>query len=193
MPTVSHEVTALLISASEGDRSAIDRLMPLVYDELRAIAHNHRRNEDNAETLSTTVLVHEAYLKLVDQTRVTWQNRSHFFAIASQAVRRIIIDHARQRLAQKRGGGWVRVPLDGLDGGAELSRDGAARFLALDEALERLGLVDARQARVVECRFFGGLTVGETAEALGISPATVKREWSMAKAWLHRELADEVT
>jgi len=187
--SASHEVTELLISVSGGDRSAIDRLMPMVYDELRAIAHNQRRDEYRVDTLNTTALVHEAYLKIVDQSRVSWQNRAHFFAIAAQAIRRIIVDYARQRQAQKRGGGWIRIPLDQLGTVEEPGADGVD-FLALDEALHRLETVDPRQSHIVECRFFGGLTIEETAEAVSVSPATVKREWSMAKAWLHKELEE---
>lgn len=164
------------------------RLLPLIYDELREIARRQRRREGQEHTLSTTALVHEAYIKLVDQTRVTWQNRAHFFAIASQSIRRIIIDHARHRLAQKRGGRWVRIPLDALDGEGSLSWQDAEEFVALDEALTRLAQLDQRQSKVVTYRFFGGLTVEETAEVLGLSQATVKREWSVAKAWLHREM-----
>lgn len=187
-PTDDAEITRLLHAASDGDGDAFDRLMPLVYDHLRAIARNQRRG-DGAFTINTTAMVHEAYIKLVDQRRATYQNRSQFFAIAATALRRIIVDHARSRLAQKRGGGWARVPLDMLGDGSQLTDDRAEHFVALDEALERLRELDPRQCDVVTYRFFGGLTIEETAEAVGISPATVKREWTMAKAWLHRELA----
>lgn len=182
------EVTRLLHDASGGNRDAFDQLLPLVYDELRAIAHGQRRTENEDLTLNTTALVHEAYIKLVDQTRVTWQNRAHFFAIASRAIRRIVIDHARDRLAAKRGGGAHHVSLDQLDQ-EPLGEERAEDLLALDDALSRLAAVDGRQSDVVQYRYFGGLTIEETATVLGISPASVKREWVMARAWLHRELA----
>lgn len=187
-PTEDAEITRLLHAASGGDGDAFDRLMPLVYDHLRAIARNQRR-DDGAFTINTTAMVHEAYIKLVDQKRATYQNRSQFFAIAATALRRIIVDHARSRLAQKRGGGWARVPLEMLGDGSVLTDDRAEHFVALDDALDRLRELDPRQCDVVTYRFFGGLTIEETADAVGISPATVKREWTMAKAWLHRELA----
>lgn len=181
------EVTRLLQEASGGDVQALDRLLPLVYDELRAIAHGQRRSEPAEFTLNTTALVHEAYLKLVDQTRVTWKNRAHFFAIASRSIRRIVIDHARERLAQKRGAGADHISIEQLE--SEPLGDGHPETLVgLDEALSRLARVDPRQGQVVTYRFFGGLTIEETAEVIGVSVATVKREWTMAKAWLHREL-----
>lgn len=187
MAISSTEVTQLLHEASGGNQQAFDRLLPMVYDELRAIAHGQRRSEPAEFTLSTTALVHEAYLKLVDQTRVDWKNRAHFFAIASRSIRRIVIDHARERLAQKRGAGVDHISIEQLEG--EPLDDGHPETLVgLDEALSRLARVDPRQGEVVTYRFFGGLTIEETAEVLGISVATVKREWAMAKAWLHREL-----
>jgi RNA polymerase sigma factor (TIGR02999 family) len=182
------DVTRLLHEASGGNQEAFDRLLPLVYDELRAIAHGQRRSEPAELTLNTTALVHEAYLKLVDQTRVTWRNRAHFFAIASRSIRRIVIDRARERLAQKRGGGAAHISIEQLDV-ESLGEEQADVLVGLDEALSRLAAVDPRQGEVVTYRFFGGLTIEETAEVLGVSPATVKREWAMAKAWLHRELS----
>ena len=181
------DVTRLLQEASGGNQEALDRLLPLVYDELRAIAHGQRRSEPAELTLNTTALVHEAYLKLVDQKRVTWQNRAHFFAIASRSIRRIVIDRARERLAQKRGGDAAHISIEELDA-EPLGEEQADVLVGLDEALSRLAAFDPRQGDVVTYRFFGGLTIDETAEVLGVSPATVKREWAMAKAWLHREL-----
>lgn len=160
--------------------------MPVVYSELRRIAGAHLARERSGQTLQVTVLVHEAYLKLVDQTRVQWQNRTHFFAVAARMMRRIVVDHARARGAHKRGGGATPVSLDETPGPA-VERD--AELLALDEALERLTAFDPRQGRIVELRYFGGLSIDEAAAALSLSPATVKREWSMAKAWLHKELS----
>lgn len=187
MAAPSTEVTRLLHQASGGNQQALDRLLPLVYDELRAIAHGQRRSEPAEFTLNTTALVHEAYLKLVDQTRVTWKNRAHFFAIASRSIRRIVIDHARERLAQKRGSGADHISIEQLE--AEPVGAGHPQTLVgLDDALSALARVDPRQGDIVTYRFFGGLTIDETAEVLGVSPATVKREWAMAKAWLHREL-----
>ncbi len=187
MANPPEDVTQLLQVASDGNKVALDRLVPLVHDELRAIAHNQRRREHDLQTLNTTALVHEAYLKLVDQKRVTWQNRAHFFAVAARSMRRIVIDHARERMAQKRGGGWARVDLEDL-GGPDVSDEKAPGLIALNDALERLAEVDPRQSDVVTLRFFGGLSVEEAGEVLGISKATVKREWAMARAWLHREM-----
>jgi RNA polymerase sigma-70 factor (ECF subfamily) len=165
----------------------LDDLMPLVYDELRQQAAGRLRREREGHTLQTTALIHEAYIKLIDQSDVRWQNRAHFFAIASQAMRRILIDHARTRQREKRGGANEDIPLDAfvLDvAGPEKSMD----LVALDEALTRLAGYDERQARIVELRYFGGLEIEETAEVLGVSPATVRRDWSFAKAWLKNEL-----
>ncbi len=184
------EITQLLRAASGGDGAAFDQLMPLIYDQLRVIARNQRRGEAS-ETLSTTAMVHEAYVKLVDQKRATYHNRSHFFAIAATALRRIIVDHARERLAKKRGGNWERIPLENLGDSSQLTDARAHQFVELDEVLDRLRLIDERQSAVVTYRFFGGLTIEETAEVLELSPATVKREWAMAKAWLHRELSTD--
>src|SRR5262245_31141702 len=180
------EVTKLLLAWNHGDQSAIERLMPLVYDELRRLAERHFRRERVGHTLQPTAVVHEAYFRLVDQTRVTWKNRGHFFAVASQAMRRILVDYARARAADKRGGGEVRVTLASAEASAEPS--GELDLLALDEALTRLKGLDGAQAQIVELRFFGGLSIEETAEALETSPSSVKREFRSAKAWLFREL-----
>jgi len=180
-------VTDLLILAGAGDREALDGALPLVYDELRELAHRQLRREADGHTLGTTALVHEAYLRLVDQTRSRWQDRAHFLAVAATAMRRILVDHARRQHAAKRGDGRRAVTLDdGVDG---LRAEGRPELLvALDEALVRLAALDGRQARVVECRFFGGLTEEETAAALDIGLRTAKRDWAKARAWLYQEL-----
>ena len=180
------EVTQLLIAWNAGDRSAVERLMPLVYAELREIAERQFRRERVGHTLQPTAVVHEAYFRLVDQTRVTWKNRGHFFAIAAQAMRRILIDHARAREAEKRGGKETQVSLDVGIASPEPVED--VDLLALDEALVRLKALDDGQARIVELRFFGGLSIEETAEAMETSPSSVKREFRSARAWLFREL-----
>jgi RNA polymerase sigma factor (TIGR02999 family) len=182
-------VTQLLIGWSKGDKEALDKLVPLVYDELRRQAARYLRHERVGHTLQTTALIHEAYLRLVDQKNVQWQNRAHFFGIAAQMMRRILVDHARTKKRAKRGGSDIRVSLSD----ANLKAQGQdLDIVALDEALERLAAIDEQQSRIVELKFFSGLTVEETAEILSISPATVKRDWSMAKAWLHREISGEV-
>jgi len=186
------EITEALIALRHRAPGALDRLMPLVYEELRRVAHRQLGAEPTGHTLSTTALVHEAYLKLVDQSRTEWQDRAQFFAIASRAMRRILIDYARRHRALRRGGGPngarpVPVALDEAEIPVEQRADA---LIALDEALERLGQLDARMARVVECRFFGGLTEPETATALGISRRTVAREWAVARGWLYQELRD---
>jgi RNA polymerase sigma-70 factor (ECF subfamily) len=179
------DVTQILQEVRHGDKDAPARLMPLVYDELRKLADYYLRQERTDHTLQPTALVHEAYLKLVDQTRVDWQNRAHFFGVAAQLMRRILVDYARRHQAIKRGGFQQKLTLDEAMVYAP-SRD--VDLVALDDALNVLAQMDARQSRIVELRFFGGLTIEETAEALGVSPATVKADWSMAKAWLRREI-----
>lgn len=180
------DVTEILERVRQGDKDAPARLMPLVYDELRRLADHYLRQERSDHTLQATALVHEAYLKLTDQTRVSWQNRAHFFGVAAQLMRRILVDHARQHLAAKRGGYQKKLSLDDAVGYMQ-RRD--IDLIALDDALNALAKLDERQSRIVELRFFGGLTIEETAEALGVSPATVKVDWSMAKAWLRREIS----
>ncbi|HEX4950321.1 MAG TPA: sigma-70 family RNA polymerase sigma factor [Blastocatellia bacterium] len=182
---VETEVSQLLTEWGRGDQEALERLMPLVYDELRRLASRHLRRERPDHTLQTTALVHEAYLALVGQRHANWQNRAQFFAIASQLMRRILVDYARSHRATKRGGDYIKLSLDEA---VALSDEKSADLLALDEALDRLATVDPQQSRVVELRVFGGLSVEETAAALDISPRTVKREWSMAKAWLHQQI-----
>ena len=179
------DVSALLSELTQGRQEAAEKLIPLVYDELKRLARSYMRRERRDHTFQTTALVHEAYLKLVRQKDVNWQGRSHFFGIAAQLMRRVLIDHARGHLRKKRGGDKVLLPLnEALAFSPEHSED----LLNLDEALERLSKLDARQGRIVELRFFGGLSVEETAEFLSISPKTVKRDWAVAKVWLHGEL-----
>ena len=188
-------VTQLLADMPQGRASAVDELFDLLYAELRAIAHRQRRRWRGDDTLQTTALVHEAFLKLVDQGRVAAENRAHFLAIASRAMRHILCNYARDRRAQKRGGAIEHVDIDESKHNAALndSSSGPVEVLvALDEAVQRLEQVDPRQGKVVECRFFGGLTIEETAAALGVSPRTVKRDWTIAQAWLHREMNTRV-
>ena len=189
-PTAQHaeSVTELLHRAREGSSEAVDRLMPLVYDELRAIAHGQLRGERSEHTLSTTGLVHEAYLRLVDQKKVDWQDRTHFFAVAARVMRRVLVDYARRRVAKKRDGLRQAIPLDDA---LHIVDSQADMMVELDEALTRLAERDERQARVVELRFFAGLTEDEVAEVLGVSPRTVRYDWIKAKGWLYRELSDD--
>ena len=178
-------MTQLLLAWSAGDQSALDALAPLVYDELRRLARRHMGGERGGHTLQATALVNEAYLKLVEINRVQWQNRAHFFAMSARLMRRILVDFARARRSQKRGAGGQKVSLDE----ALLVADSGQDLIAVDEALQALANVDARKSQVVEMRFFGGLSVQETAAALNVSPDTVMRDWKVAKAWLSRELA----
>src|SRR5499433_480583 len=188
-PSVSQQrVTQLLTRWSDGDDGALAELTPLVYDELRRLAHRQMGAERPDHTLQTSALVNEAYLRLADQTNPRWQNRAHFFAICAQLMRQILVDHARKRRSRKRGGGVLPVT---LDDGLIVSESRAADVVALDEALARLSEFDSRQSRIVELRFFGGLSIDETAEVLGVSPGTVMRDWTLAKAWLRREITGE--
>ena len=185
MNPLGTEVTELLSALAGGSPTAAEKLIPLVYDELKRLARSYMRRERQDHTLQTTALVHEAYLKLVRQRATNWQGRSHFFGVAAQLMRRILTDHARGHLRKKRDGAHIVLPLDeGLVFSPEHSED----LLKLDEALERLSKLDVRQSKIVELRFFGGLSVEEAAELLGVSPKTVKRDWAVAKAWLHAEL-----
>ena len=183
------EVTLLLAELTQGNRDAEAELIPLVYKELRRIAGYYMRDERVSHTLQPTALVNEAYLRLADQTRIDWRNRAHFFGVAAQLMRRVLVDHARERASAKRGGQRARIDLDHIEIG--LTPEGSEQLLAVEEALTRLRAFDPQQERIVELRFYGGLTVEETAEALRVSPRTVKREWAMAKAWLQAELAGE--
>ncbi len=181
------DVTRALHACTAGEPEAQDRLLPLVYDQLRAIAQRALQREQPGHTLETGALVHEAWLRLVDLERIGWRDRAHFFGACAQVMRRVLIDYARRRQAEKRGGpAAAPVPLEEVIVAAQ---DRPADLLALDEALERLAALSPRQARIVECRFFAGMSVEDTAEALGTSPATVKRDWTLARAWLNRELA----
>ena len=184
----STSVTVLLAKARSGDPSALADVFPLIYDELRRLAQQQLQREPDGHTLSPTALVHEAYMRLIDYSRMEWQGRAHFMAVASTAMRRILVDHARGHRSAKRGGMLKRISIDDVELGAE---DRAELLIAIDDALGRLKELDARQAQVVECRFFGGMTEEETAEALGIGLRTAKRDWAKAKSWLHREIAGE--
>jgi len=181
------DVTQLLVNWNNGDQAALNQLLPLVNDELRRLARHYLRRESPGHTLQPTALVNEAYLRLIDQRQVQWQNRAHFFGIAAQLMRRILVDHARRHAYAKRGGGAIQVS---FDEGMAVTEAKAAELLAVHEALEKLNAMDARKGRIVELRFFGGLNLDETAEVLGISSPTVQREWRAAKAWLHRILTE---
>jgi RNA polymerase sigma factor (TIGR02999 family) len=182
----SHEVTQLLQSWSDGNRQALGDLLPLVYDELRRLAASYMRFENPGHTLQPTALVHEAYMRLINQREVTWKNRAHFFGIAAQMIRRILVDHVRATRAQKRGSGFSALSLEEAMGVSDKKN---WEVIALDDALKTLAVIDPQQARIVELRFFAGLSIEETAAIVGISPATVKRDWVSAKAWLFRELS----
>src|SRR5256712_1490221 len=186
MKTSSHEVTQLLMDWGNWNKAAAEKLIPVVYEELHRLAHQYMNKERPGHTLQTSALVNEAYLRLIDQKQVHWQNRAHFFGIAAQLMRRILVDYARNRRYAKRGGGALKVSLDEA---AMVSQDRAAELIALDEALQNLTAIDPRRSQVVELRFFGGLSIEETAEVIKISRNTVIRDWTMAKAWLFREIS----
>ncbi len=184
----TENVTRLLIELTRGNHAAIDALLPLIYDELRSLASNYLRRERPDHTLQPTALVHEAYLRLVDQTRVNWQNRAHFFGVAAQMMRRILVDHARAHRAGKRGADFQKLSLDvNIDKAVERG----AELIALDEALKQLAQIDEQKSRIIELHYFGGLSVEEIAQVLGVSPITVKRHWRMAKAWLYHEVSSK--
>ncbi len=184
----SHEVTQLLVAWGNGDQSALEQLMPLVYDELHRLAHRYMAQEHPEHTLQTSALVNEAYVRLLDQREVHWQNRAQFLGIAATSMRRILVDYARRRKRAKRGAGALQISLDEA---ALLSDARAAEMVALDEALEHLATVDQRKSQVVELRYFGGLSIDETAEVLKVSAGSVMRDWTLAKAWLRREITGE--
>jgi len=179
------DITELLICWNNGDEAALEKLLPLVERELHRLAHIYMRREHTGHTLQTTAVINETFLRLVDQNRVKWQNRAHFFGIAAKIMRRFLINYARDRHRAKRGGHAVQISLSEV---VLVSNEKSAELIALDEALERLALLDERKSRVVELRYFGGLTVEETAEVLGVSIITVNRDWQLAKAWLSREV-----
>jgi RNA polymerase sigma factor (TIGR02999 family) len=188
MAAASEGITQLLINWRNGDKAALDQLMPVVYEELRRLARGFMGRERNNHTLQTSALINEAYLKLVDQDETNWQNRAHFFAVAAQIMRHILVDHARSYGYEKRGAGAQRVSLDDAK---VFSEERAGELVALDEALTDLAAVDPRKSRLVELRFFGGLNIDETAEVMDLSPTTVQREWRAAKAWLQRFIKGE--
>jgi|RhiMetdeSRZDD1v2_1073273.scaffolds.fasta_scaffold06066_16 RNA polymerase sigma factor (TIGR02999 family) len=188
-PSPAHNVTELLLSWGQGDAAALDRLVPLLYDDLRRVARGHLRREGPGHTLQPTALVHEVFLRLVDVDRMTVKSRTHFFALSARLMRQILVDHARRRQAGKRGGGATVIGLNEAAGAAAPASSSSVDVLALDEALDALSSFDDRQCRVVELRFFAGLNIPEAADALGVSTATVEREWAMAKAWLHQRLS----
>jgi RNA polymerase sigma-70 factor, ECF subfamily len=183
-----NEVTERLIAWGAGDRAAFDQLLPIVYKELRRMAGNYLRQENPGHTLQPTALVHEAWLRLIDQTRVDWRNRAQFFGVAAQMMRRILVDHAKAKHREKRGGDAVKLSLDDA---INISQERAADLLALDDALDELRLIDGRKSRVVELRYFGGFGVEETAQILEVSSETVMRDWKMAKAWLYQQIRRE--
>jgi RNA polymerase sigma factor (TIGR02999 family) len=188
VPSSSETITDLLIKWREGDKAALDNLIPLVYTELRRMASYYMRRRRPGDTLQTSALINEAYLRLVDHKNMRWQNRAHFFAVAAQAMRRILVDHARARNAAKREGGGLKVSLDEA---ADVAKQRAEELIALDDALKELALFDGRKNRIVELRYFGGLSVEETAEVLEVSAVTVKREWRAAKLWLLRAMTGD--
>jgi RNA polymerase sigma factor (TIGR02999 family) len=187
-PTKAHQITQLLVAWGDGDKAALDELMPLVYDELRRLARHYMRRERDGHTLQTTALVNEAYLRLIDQKRANWQNRAQFFGVAAQLMRRILVDHARTKQRAKRERDAQKVSLDQA---AMVASEPGPDVLAIHEALEKLETMNPRMGRIVELRYFGGLSIEETAEALKIAPGTVMKDWTLAKAFLHQAISDE--
>jgi RNA polymerase sigma factor (TIGR02999 family) len=190
-PPRAHDVTELLLSWAQGDTAALDRLVPLLYDDLRRVARGHLRRERPGHSLQATALVHEVFLRLVDLDRMTVKSRTHFFALSATLMRQILVDHARRQQAGKRGGGATVISLSEAAGTVAAESSSSVDVLALDRALDALSSFDVQQCRVVELRFFAGLNIQETADALGVSTATVEREWAMAKAWLHQRLSTQ--
>ncbi len=186
MAIAPHQVTRLLQEWNDGDEGALEQLMPLVHDELHRLAHQHMRREGPGHILQTSALINEAYLRLVDQPQIRWENRNHFFGIAARLMRRILVDDARKRNSAKRGGSLIQVPLDEA---TSVVQEQASNVYALDEALKRLETIDERQGQIVELRFFGGLSIEQTADVLKVSPGTVMRDWTFARAWLRNEMS----
>jgi RNA polymerase sigma-70 factor, ECF subfamily len=186
MATAPTDVTQLLKDWNGGDQAAVDKLMPLVYEELRHLAHQYMRREKPGHTLQTSALVNEAYVRLVDQTKIQWEGRAHFFGIAARLMRQILVDQARRKNFAKRGGGAIRVSLDSNNA---IAQEQSANVMALDEALKTLEQTDPRKSQIVELRFFGGMSIEETAKALKVSPGTVMREWTFARAWLRNQMS----
>jgi len=186
MKSVPHQVTTLLKQWGDGDRTALEQLMPLVYNELHRLAHQHMRRERRGHILQTSALINEAYLRLVDKPQIRWENRAHFFGIAARLMRRILVEEARKRDSAKRGGTAIQVPMDEVK---NLAQKQAANVIALDDALKTLETIDPRQCEIVELRFFGGLSIEETADFLKASPGTVMRDWTFARAWLRNEMS----
>lgn len=180
-------ITEMLIELTEGNKDVVNHILPHIYDELRRLASSYLRKERSNHTLQPTALVHEAYMKLIDQNRVKWQNRAHFFGIAAQVMRRILMDHARKHQAEKRGGEFEKLPIE--EEILIVSQDKSAELIALDEALDELAKIDPDKARIVELRYFGGLSIEETAEVMGVSVPTINRHWKMAKAWLYSQVS----
>ncbi|MFN6964832.1 MAG: sigma-70 family RNA polymerase sigma factor [Pyrinomonadaceae bacterium] len=185
----THEITQMLLELTDGNAEVVDRILPHIYDELRRLAGSYLRRERSDHTLQPTALVHEAYMKLIDQKKVRWQNRAHFFGIAAQVMRRILMDHARKHKADKRGGSSDKLPID--EGILVVSRERSSELVALDDALNALAAIDPQKAKIVELRYFGGLSIEETAEVMGVSVPTINRQWRMAKAWLYGQIANE--
>lgn len=183
----AHDITRMLIELTDGNTEVVNQILPHIYDELRKLASSYLRRERSDHTLQPTALVHEAYMKLIDQKKVRWQNRAHFFGIAAQVMRRILLDHARKHKADKRGGEAEKLPLE--EEILVVSHEKSAELIALDDALEALAAIDPQKAKIVELRYFGGLSIEETAEVMGVSVPTINRQWRMAKAWLYGQIA----
>lgn len=181
------QITQMLLELTDGNKEVVNQILPHIYDELRKLASSYLRKERSNHTLQPTALVHEAYMKLIDQNRVQWQNRAHFFGIAAQVMRRILMDHARKHTADKRGGEFEKLPIE--EEILIVSQDKSSELIALDEALEELAKIDPDKAKIVELRYFGGLSIEETAEVMGVSVPTINRHWKMAKAWLYSQVA----
>ena len=187
MSADTHQITEMLLELTDGNTEVVDKILPHIYDELRRLAGSYLRRERSDHTLQPTALVHEAYLKLIDQKKVKWQNRAHFFGIAAQVMRRILMDHARKHNADKRGGDFEKLPIE--EEILVVSHEKSAELVALDDALNALAEIDEQKAKIVELRYFGGLSIEETAEAMGVSVPTVNRQWRMAKAWLYSQVS----